>query len=96
MGPQLFKALLIVPILRKFNIFLKKLIEGFSNLRKFLDKSHVKACMAKELPDFFYICWGRQFGNKFNFCLVNFYSPVGNVLPWHFDWLGDISKQNDL
>ena len=37
--------------------------------------------MAKELPNCFYICWRRQFGNKFNFCLVNFYSPAGNNMP---------------
>ena len=34
--------------------------------------------MTKELLNCLYICWRCQFGNKFNFCFVNFYSPTGN------------------
>ena len=83
MGPQLFEALLTVSIPRKFSIFLEQLIEGLSNLRKVPDKSPVKAWMTKELPNYFYICWRRQFGNKFNFFLVNFNFPAGNDMSQH-------------
>ena len=37
--------------------------------------------MTKELPNCFYIRWRRQFGNKFNLCFINFYSPGGNNVP---------------
>ena len=81
MGLQLFKALLAFFFPNKFSIFLSELIEGFSNLREILDESSVESCMTKELPNYFYICWGWQFGNKLNFCFVNFYSPAGNNVP---------------
>ena len=78
---QLFKALLPFSLPNKFGIFLKGLVQGFSNLRKLFNESSVEACMTKELPNCFHICWGRQFGNKFDLCFINFYSPAGNNVP---------------
>ena len=73
---QLFKALLAFSFPNKFGIFLKELVQGFSNLRKVFNESSVEACMTKELPNCFHICWGRQFGNKFDLCFINFYSTA--------------------
>ena len=81
MGFQLFKALLAFLFPNKFSIFFYEFIEGFSNLRDVFDESSIESCMTKEFPNCFYIRWGGQFGNKFNFCFVNFYSPAGNNVP---------------
>ena len=37
--------------------------------------------MTKELPNCFYICWGRQFGNNVDLGFINFNSPAINNMP---------------
>ena len=78
---QFFKTLLAIFLPNEFGIFLKKLIQGFSNLCKVFNEPSVEACMTKELSNCFHICWGRQFGNNVDFGFINFNSPARNYVP---------------
>src|SRR3954471_21642021 len=64
----------------KRNILLEKIGEGSLSLRKVLDKSSIETSMTEKTTNTFDVPWiGHPF-NSFNFCLVHFNSPLGNLV----------------
>src|SRR4051812_35125977 len=56
------------------------LYQGSRSLRKVLDKSSIETSMTMKTTNTFDVPWiGHPF-NIFNFCLVHFNSPLGNLV----------------
>src|SRR3954464_8403801 len=75
-----FESLLTIFIKYKRSILLEKIGKGSRGLRKFLDKSSIETSMTQKTTNTFDAPWiGHPF-NRFNFCLVHFNSPFGNLV----------------
>src|SRR3954471_22697997 len=82
-----FEGFLTIFIKYKRNILLDKISEGSRGLRKVLDKSSIETSMTEKTMNTFDVPWiGHPF-NSFNFCLVHFNSPFGNLVTKNYPFV---------
>src|ERR1043165_9475671 len=82
-----FESLLTIFIKYKRSILLEKIGKGSQGLRKGLDKSSIETSMTKKTTNTSNVPWiGHPF-NSFNFCLVHFNSPFGNLVSKNYPFV---------
>src|SRR4051812_43589892 len=78
-----FESLLTIFIKYKRNILLEKISEGSQGLRKVFNKSSIETSMTEKTTNIFnFPRIGHPF-DSFNFRLVHFNSPLGNLVAKH-------------
>src|SRR3954469_7333374 len=82
-----FESFLTIFIEYKRNILLEKISEGSRGLRKVLDKSSIQTSMTEKTTNTFDVPWVGHPFNSFNIRLVDFNSPLGNLVTKNYSFV---------